>query len=247
MRKGIIVILVFITIQLTGFISASEDTCVGPLKTALKKLSLVGEPPAGKVYYMHVGMKKDMRPGSTTPSSNVEIRLWITAKEMIYETAQMSMYKDETDAFTIIHPRRQIVWTNGSKMSYSQSDRLQLGANQEALLDKSTLQLCHTIKIEGKEIQEISLVPDKQIKATAKVEKLLFHYDPKQEKMLRIQTKYAPGSEVMEETVDFYELSFHYKGVVAVSAHEKVFSKGNNNLLSKYKGYKLLDNRRKEN
>lgn len=239
-NAGFLFILFSLLLSLTSFKEGNNENnaCIEPLKKCIAKMASFGKPQIGKSYFMHMNMKKDMSDKSKEKDSDVEISMVISATQMIYETATVSVYKDEQDAFTIVHPRKQIVWTKGTKMPYNDGGVLKMNAFQNSFLDQCKILSCDEKETDGKKLKELKLVPDKKFK----VKNIAFSFDPSSAYITKIETVYFSGGEILSELLTIHEMDMNYKKSVPKKVRDKIFS-SKGKLTATFKGYKILDQR----
>ncbi len=237
--KRIVILLVLV---LPAFSFKAEDPCLGSLKECLGKMAAVSKPQNGKSCYMHMNVRKDMDSKSKVPDSDVEVKITISEKVMLYETNAITIYKDEQDAFTIIHARKQIIWTEGTKPSYNEEQVKQIGTLQQKAVEKCSVQSCQKVDYKSREASRLTLVPPADYQKGSKLKEMTFIYDGKEKKIEQIGMKYLPGSELKEEVTTFHEINFNYKGSVPAKVKGLVLNTSGK-VLARYKGYALVDQR----
>jgi shikimate kinase len=179
---------------------------------------------------------------SQEEDSDVDVKIAITASQMIYETSKVCVYKDEKDAIVVVNPQKQIILTRGGKLPYNENNFQQISTFQKMMLENSIMKLCKTVEVDGKELKEVTLVPQKELQKSSKIKELIFTYDPKRNTLYQTETHYMPGGMVEKEKIIYYIIDFHYKGTLPEKVIDKVFT-SSGKLQGKYKGYKVVDQR----
>ena len=199
-------------------------------------------PSATTAYYMHMGIVKQMAQGSTAPDTDVEVTLIISKTQMIYETKVLSVYKDEQDAFTVLHATKQIVRTSGSKIPYSDNAISQVSDYQLKLLSECELLSCKATEKQGQNLKELILYPNESLRAKAQVKTIRFSYEPATESIKEIETHYLKGQPMVYEKVSIYNTDFVYKQALPIHVSSKIYD-SQGKLRDQYKGYKVIDQR----
>lgn len=244
MKKQILGIA-FVAILFVGMTPSTpleDDPCVEELKTCLQKMAQFSVPQGKSAYYMHMAIIKKMSPGADVPDTDADVKLIITPSQMHYETQLLSVYKDEQDAFTIVHPQKQIIRTSGGKIPYSNQAVGEVGAMQLTMLSQCTVSSCKSVEQNGKLYKQLILIPNEALKQKVQVKTMSFTYEKKSHSLKKIETRYLPGQAMINEQITIYDTDFNYKGVLPASVKSKVFN-SSGKLLSSYKGYKIVDKR----
>ncbi|MDB5272084.1 MAG: hypothetical protein JWO58_451 [Chitinophagaceae bacterium] len=219
-----------------------EEPCVQELRACLTKMAQQSSPKGNQAYYMHMGIIKKMAPGSETPDTDADVKLIISAHQMHYETQLLSVYKDDQDALTIVHPSKQIIRSKGSKIPYNDQALTGVSKLQLDMLSKCTATGCKLLDKDGVKLKQVILFPNESLKKSAQVKTMTFTYDPKAQDLKTIETRYLPGQPMINEKVSIYNTDFNYKEALPASVLNKVYN-SSGKLLSKYKGYKVVDQR----
>lgn len=235
---------------LTGFVplesKLSSGDCIEELRAVVAKMAKLTVPEGDKAYYMHLTIIKQMAQGSkdpnTNPDTNQEVELVISATQLHYTTKTVSVYKDQNDVFTIIHPLKQVIRSKGTAMNYSEQGVAGVSNAQLKMIEHCSVQRCVKVNKGGSTLQELTLLADASFQKEAKVSTMRFLYDAQSNDLKEIETIYLKGHAMEREQLTIHNSNFNYQGILPKSIKTKLLnSKGE--LLPAYKGYSLIDQR----
>jgi hypothetical protein len=208
--------------------TSSEDATAHfnyTVKTVLSESS--GAPADGKV--------------STTTADIV-----ISKKQARYTSKEVVFYQDEVNAFTVIPSRKTIYWGD-SNLSMGKKERQdRLGMLQDTLFTMCSV--AENKPVSGKEEYDrcITLVPTKKAQELFGMKKLVFYVSEKKEKIYKISVDYPEGGQVEKMEITYNTMELDYKAPGMGKPVKSLFIEGRNQLVPSYKGYTLVDNRKKK-
>jgi hypothetical protein len=221
----------------------TDTSCVALVRDYVKRMQGYGRPQGKKVYFMDMQVKTVYRPDYAKSDSDVRSRVYLSADKMQYESAYVSMYQDQYDAITIVHPQKLIVWNPGEISQESKEMYATLSAISDTLFARSKVLVCRDIKEGDRHLRELVLQPDAGYTHSRKVRQVVYHYDIGERRVYKSIVYYTEDAVRRQETTTYHRLSFNHSAM-PFSRAERVIRQANGKLVERYKNYELIDNRK---
>lgn len=223
----------------------TEEDCIILLQKCIDNINITEIPDKDQVYYLSFHLSTKIKTGTpgliNNDKQNVVIQLSET--QYVYRSNTVSMLFDSYDAFLIVHPRRQIIWTNGGELKKSEYMQQQLYFSQRTLLKTSKVSNCVTEQSDSGNYVIIKLNVDNELSKKSKIDYITFYVNEDKERIEKIYTQFIASSDILSQEIIFIEMDLDYKNNMDEPVYKKVF-KEKEQLRSKYRNYKVIDNRK---
>ncbi|MES2730612.1 MAG: hypothetical protein V4714_02650 [Bacteroidota bacterium] len=214
----------------------------------LKEMQQYTSPEGNRFYYMHLlitSLPKKGAPVSkaSLDSRNIEVKVTAGKNRMMYESTYLSVFQDEKDVFTVIHPRHSIIQTKANpgvgKGKEAMANNVVIG--QQKLMQACTVQQCRDTLYEGKLTKIIELVPHAKAMEMYHIKRLTYYYTPAEDRMRKQEIAYTADYSMDRQIITYYTIDLDYQGKLPKSAYAQIFEGGNKHkkLRAAYRQYKI--------
>lgn len=207
---------------------------------AFKKLDIKDLPVDKQSYHIKYKMKVRYQDKDLSPQLlNVEMKVSATQSHFISD--YVDFYKDEQDAFTVMKKQRRIIRTDPTYGMLSTEQLEMFEGVKDKLFETARVESLGRSKADqSKSLYKI--IPQENLRAQSSVDYMLVELDVKSNKILRIAVFYKETSEY--KVVEYvYELLNYDAKLNMKTAVKRFFLNTQNQLKSKFKGFKLIDTR----
>lgn len=219
------------------------SACKKELKQYIDELARIKEPSGKKVYHMRMTIKTDMSPQSRMPDAQTDVEVFMSARQMHYISNVLTTYQDEHDAFAVLPQRKTIVWSAGGKSPDAKAKKEQAIHIQDTLITVSKITNCRTVEENGKTYKQLTMVPFKKAMETFRVSRIDYFINSAEKRIEKVNTYYQAGAEIEMQSITYHELDLNYsKSALQKPVYGQIFA-SSGKLLSRYKGYQLVDNK----
>ncbi len=217
--------------------ASGQGHCLEKLKQYVKTTSAMGEPPKGKVYYMHYSM--DTAPGKkTNVRQHTESKIYRGQHRLYFESEKVQIYQDLKEAFLVLHPLKRIIWHKDREALKQVIP--DMGRQQEWILEHSAQQYCRPLNDDKEENPwQAKLTMDETVRKEHGVKALLIDFRKATGEPLKVTTLYEDGHQYLRRTMYYHQVDYDYRHKRIGTARSYVFSK-NNTLLPRLQGYELI-------
>lgn len=247
MRQRFIYLICILSIALGSgheVVGQQTDTsCAGLVKDYVKRMQEYGRPRGKDVYYMDMQVSTVYNPEYAKNDSDVRVRMYLSADKMQYESSYVSMYQDQHDAITIVHPQKLIVWNQGGALPEQKESYASLMAISDTLFMRSKVIACRNTEENGRQLREIVLQPDAGYRRSRRVQQVVYHYDISEKRVYRSTIFYTEESSRRRETTTYHRLNFN-QSAMPFNRAERIILQANGKPVAKYSSYELIDNRK---
>ena len=242
MAEGLLWLLVVVLSM--GFVPQDDfSACKSELKRYVDELAKINAPTGKRVYHMRMTVKTDMSSRSTMPDSETHVEVFMSEHQLHYVSDVLSTYQDEQDAFAVLPQRKTIVWSRGGKRPDADSKKALAAHIQDTLVTVSKITRCGPVVEQGTPYKQITMIPYKKAIETFRVNRMEYFIDSEKKRIGKVTTFYQPGEEIITQSVTYHELDLNYTGVSLQKPVRDQIVTSSGKLLSRYKGYQLIDNR----
>lgn len=214
--------------------SASMIECRKMIDNYLKEMQQYTTPESNRWYYMHLLITTVPKPGTpfvraSLDNRNVEVKVTAGKNRMIYESTYLSVYQDEKDVFTVIHPRKAIIWSKPdpdvSKGKEVMAQNMVIG--QQKLMQACTVRQCRDTTYEGKPTKIIEMVPDAKAKEDYHIERIVYYYTPSESRMRKQEIDFTANYKIDRQIITYYAMNLNYRSKLPKSAYAEIFEGSN--------------------
>ena len=238
--NNILLVTIIFFFTLSAFAQLSADQCKKMLSAYVEKTSAYGIPKGKRTYVMDITINIVLR--QNHQNRETRVKMIVGAEQMQYISSDVTAIQDQKDAFTIIHPQKTIIWTNGLKNNDPEKIKNKLKGVEDSLITSSKIKNFKEADYQNKKVILITLEPAFSIQKRYKIEKMEYYFNSKDEKIEQSITYYRSTEAIEKKITTYNEVDFNYKSSFNSPVFNEVFG-SNKKLLPKYKGYKLIDNR----
>ncbi len=240
-------LIVLITIVLSSFSlpGVALEDCLEELKGIFSRFASIKAPLDDKVYFFEYVVTTVSR-DKNTPSSNMKVEMLTTKNYSEVRSEQMVSYQDDKNSFVVI-PFKNLIYWGDSQLGLADSAVTSgLGGLQLKVLNMCMVKECKEVSgSEGKFNKEIVLNPNDEIKKRFGFNELKFLVNSRTSKLYKTQISYVPQSKLASLGIVYETIDFDYKKASINYPVTTKFLTADGKLLPKYKGYKLIDVRKK--
>ncbi len=221
----------------------ADTSCAGLVKDYVRRMQEYGRPKGKEVYFMDMQVNTAYNPEYAKTDSDVRVRMYLSADKMQYESNYVSLYQDNNDAITIVHPQKLIVWNQGGALPERKESYATLLSISDTLFTRSKVASCRNMEEDGRQFREVVLQPDAGYRRSRRVQQVVYHYDISEKRVYRSTIYYTEEASRRRETTTYHRLSFN-QSAMPFSRAERVILQANGKPVGKYSGYELIDNRK---
>jgi hypothetical protein len=244
------IIMAFLISWLSGCLGSvyaqSLNSCKGWIIDYLDQMSIYTSPGKKQYYFLHLSVstfpaKNSIYAQTAFSSENIEVKMILSAQQLFYESKYISIYQDATDVFTVLHPRKTIVWSKPEKATQAvNADAIlqRISFQKKKLVENANVTQCNQTTLNGKTVQVIELVTDQKAKEEFYIDKIIYYYHLPSKQVVKQIIGFVEEYKFEKQEITFHQLDTHYQGKVAKSARENVFIK-DKQLRVAYKEYHL--------
>ncbi len=213
------------------------------LEDYLQKMRFSGQ--EKEFCYFHVVITPVPRPGSRQAKASfsgepTEVKVIAGPHRLYYESTHLSIYRDEKDIFTVIHPQKRILHA----ASQSASATADTGpaesflALQKHFLSDCVLKSSRDTLVEAKPWKVFRLVPHAKYQAQFPIREVVYYFNLSQKRIEKQVVYYHPSHGLLQQTIEYREFSFPFRGKVPRSARSYLLT-DRNQLKRTYQQYRL--------
>ena len=236
-----VIMIGFITISFGFTKQSSEEGCVDNLLKSLHQMASHSQLQKGKVYYLNMSQSITYNEQLTKRKpSHLNTVIAATTSKMLYENELVSMYVDEDESYTILHPELRIVHNKGMGREYDQTERIKRSAEiQDSIVRTGRLIYCKASKkVTGS--KEIAIEPSLAVKSKTNLNLIRFTLDEERGLIVRVENSYNSRSVKKSDLIEYHKIDFDFKGKLFSKARSKVFDRSGL-LKTAYKYYEVID------
>lgn len=237
MRAVFVFLLCILTSSVLKAQSKSAKKCFDGIAKYYVKVNAMQFPDSGEAFHFKYDIKYILNnEKKTVQVNNVDLKLSNT--HIDYKTKETEMYQDPNYLIVVVHPGESIIISESTLDYYKSVNRKLLAHRKDSLLRTSKISdyTEYTAK-DNSLIGKLTLINDEYKDL---LEKTIYHYSYKEKRVIETETIYRNTS-VLKEIVKYDIEEYSYKSMMNQPALSKVFDI-NMNLLSKYRGYAVVNN-----
>lgn len=228
-----------------GIQEQSAFDCRKMLNDYFKNINITSAPPAGKAYYMNMKIRTVMHDSLAYPANESSLKITVAKDLYYYKSEQMDLYKDEKDVFVIVHASGTAVWSSAKDIpeagNWNSAFLL-----RDSLIRESQVVECRELDVKhaaGK-VRKITIEPPVKRQKQTHIRNMDFYFNSANGSLERSTVYYDRKSSIHHTITTFKEMNLNASAPAAKSVRELVLDR-NNKPAGIYKGYKLIDNRKK--
>lgn len=243
MKRPLFYSIVFVLlIGVCGFVQGpTEQGCKSIVLDCIHEMASYSDLKKGKSYFVEMEQKITYNPKlSSQPQTLVKTVMAVQPGKMLYENEYVSMYVDEDEAFTVLHPQSKILQQKGIGKNYDQSEKIKRVAEiQDSLVRTGTVIFCRKAK-DNPSLTELAIEPAPGVKKQLNLIRIRFKVDAQEKKIYEVVNVFGENSLKMREVTSYKEVNFDYQGKIFTKARNKIYdSKGN--LKTAFRYFELID------
>jgi len=237
MRLLLTGILLFHFVFLKG-----QETAKAIISNYVEQMGKIGMPEKGKTYYLDMSVK-NIYNGEKTGPAGFHMDIFLTHSQMRYTSDLISVFQDTVDALVLLPANKQIFWTKATKIANALERSRKLTDFQIEVVNSANIEKISEETINGLKFRIISLIPSSDIAEKFDIERLVFHYCQNQKRIERVKIFYNKTKQLKSQEFIYTIFDLDYKKSGKEFPVKYYIFDSSGNLLEKYKGYELIDNR----
>lgn len=210
---------------------------------SLSSLNQLERPQGNNKYYFKYRVRV-VPHGKEVAEISTTIETMVAKDRIVIKSPQGNYYQDNRYAFTVINDDRKVIWANPPSAEWQNQDFSSLIDVKKAFFKSSTYSRITRVN-EPEGIMLIKVLPALEVRKKGTIDYMLVEVNTKKNQVVRMLTNYnqlAP-QKVKEYVYEKIDLSSSIK--IAKNVRDYVL-KNNDQLQSSYKGYELIDLRKKK-
>jgi hypothetical protein len=222
----------------------SLNDCKNMLINCIGSMAQINVPTDKSIYRIKSTLNYVYKPAYTSQNTTVVADMFISKNKTFYESNYGSYFNDEKNSFVIIPSEKSIVWSDAIEID-NQKERLdKLYQIQDSLIKTGTMISCKDIVYQKKEYKEVILKPNYKLAKQQSVDKMMIIYDENVNRIIEVTLFYAKESKLDKMVMEYNIIDLNYSKPIASSAASKIYE-GKSKLKNIYKGYTVVDKRKK--
>ena len=198
------------------------------------------------ITHISFSVKTIMRPSEKVdqPITNSEVEMFCSGNQSRYISKEISVFEDETNSFTVIPNRKEIYWGNSVRNLEKDKRERKLFILQDTLFDLCTIKECKKIAATSEGCDQLIVIgSNEKLKKIYDISTISFWYNSSSKQVKKILIAYPNSIPIISMEANFKIMDYNYQGNDLSTSVKKLFIKSGDQLIEKYKGYKLIDNR----
>ncbi len=210
------------------------DACIQDVLNIEKENLSLNKAQSGKTIYLNYTVKSTDWEGKVVAS---EVKIYSNNDRVDFFSDQANMYRDEINSIIFLKPQKVII-VNGLPQNEQKKY-----TDEFVELRMALLKSCEVIKCKPlpNTLRVLELKIKEKLGGKLKVDRMIYTYNTKTKKILKCVTYYDKEFKVQKMVMEYLALDFNTNYKFTKSAKRYVLT-SKDQLLSKYKGYELIDN-----
>ena len=218
-----------------------DQDCRKELQNYMKQLRKINFPIGKTVYFMDVSVSVVTSPD--VAATKTRVKMYMNASQLHCISESYSTYQDDRYTFVIFPERKLIIWSQGASNPDSNLKLNQTLNFQDSVVNQSKITSCELKQNATGAYKVVTMEPWENLKEQQHIARMEYHINQTNHKVEKAITYYQPGEKIYSKSLTYNEVDLNYtKMKMNKPVYYQVFS-DQNKLLSKYKGYQVIDQR----
>ncbi|HEY9084003.1 MAG TPA: hypothetical protein VIN73_11765 [Vicingaceae bacterium] len=237
MNKKSLIPLLFSLIFCVGFIQQNSD-CINEILKLEEKIYAKKYTEKDKPTFLSYSLKTIDWENKTV---NVDVKMYRAYNNMHFFSNQTDIYQNEKEMIMVLKLQKLIVLENSNEEIMAKGLNEDFLAVKRNFLNQCELVSCAAIDSD-KEVKRVELKVNDDMNGALFIDKMIYKYKPASKEILSNSTFYKKGYKVKQIDIKYNKLDLEH--TYKFNNPKRYVMDAKENLLSKYAGYELIDNRK---
>lgn len=218
---------------------------IGQLKKIYSRMNSTEFQVARLNYTVRTTLRKTPAMPENQRVSTSTIDLVVSKEQARFTSKELIAYEDKTNSFTVIPSTKTVYWSD-SNMGKNKKDKMKrMSVIQDTLLDMCTVAENKEVKGHAEYDRLIVLQPNKEAAGILQAEKISFYISSTGQSIYKVTIEGTKEAQAESIEITYNNIDFNYEQEDIGKPVRNFFVQGKDQLAPAYKGYKLVDNRKK--
>lgn len=228
---------------LTGIVKAQEDACLKDVQRVYKTWTKEVNKSADNTIYLKYLTEITTGETGHLKKNNSTIEVISNKNNSSFFTDGTEVFQDTKYTVSILSDKKIIVINGYAGDRYKKEKIGQFEIFKDSIFSHLTTKECKTVTINNKQYKKVILKTNTYAAKTYKIKTITFLLDEKLNSIKETKVNYVKGHRFYAMKIKILKQHLNYQtNVFSKNAISKVLN-NNGLLLSKYSGYRLIDNR----
>jgi len=237
MNKKSLIPLLICFIFCVGFIQQNSD-CINEILKLEEKIYTKKYTEKDKPSFLSYSLKTIDWENKTV---NVDVKMYRAHNNLHFFSTQTDIYQNEKEMVMVLKLQKLIVLEN------SNEEIMAKGLNEDFIkVKRNFLNQCELVSCAAldtdKEVKKVELKVKDDMNGALFIDKMIYNYKPTSGEIVSNSTFYKKGYKVKQIDIKYNKLDLDY--IYKFNNPKKYVMDAKENLLSKYAGYEVIDNRK---
>jgi hypothetical protein len=222
-------------LQLQMAYAQSTEDC----KDLVYEIYHTPKPQENRVYYADYSVKMvERKAGKAAVENKVKIYADKSHKQLL--TSMVQMFSDDKFSITLMPQSRMITINTISDKVKEELKKMDPASSDSLFFAALTVESCKAVSTSDHYTKEVILKP---LQKGGAIKKIKYLVDEQKKQMYKVFMYYPDGSPYHYAEYTYYKVDYNYTEKKIDQPVYELFFKKDGTLLSKYKGYSVIDNR----
>jgi hypothetical protein len=229
-------------------VSSKSQECKQLLQGYFQALEMLDKNTEGKYKLLHFKVSTQVNQSKASSKTSlldndVNVKIIKGPGMLFYESNYIAVYSDKKDVFTVLYPRKIIVWSK-PEMQLQNEELALIESIRTKLFENAVVSSCKEIEEDGKKLKLIELKVNNEVNVAqkGKIAKVTYFYNIKSNRVEKQVIAYAEGYLIKQQVITYLEENANYPHRSVKSAYARVFA-SQGKLQSNFKNFTIEDNR----
>lgn len=241
-RRNIILLIVSLVLSSTVVI-AQEDNCLTQVKNVYSAWEKQVKASEGNTVYLKY-MTETVTGGDKKVKNTSTVEVISNKNNAAFLSADLKVYQDNKNTVSILSDKKIIVINQYVGDKYKEEKLGQIELLQDTIFSQLKTQECKKEMIANVEYKKVLLKADVDATKNYKINTINFLINPKEKSIKEVVINYAKGHQLSTMKFRIIKQDLKYKATSIKKVALANVLDSNGKILSKYAGYKLMDNRK---
>nr|WP_321355563.1 hypothetical protein [uncultured Draconibacterium sp.] len=210
------------------------------LESYVSEMGDVRLPKEGNTYYLNMTVKNQFRQNEDGPAL-INFEAYLTRNQLRYNSDLLSIYQDSSEVWAIVHSAKTIYLSDAEEDWQKNYTTNNLTGVQLELIKTGKILSVHQDK-NNDALLNIVLQPQVLFTKNTRIEQVVFLFNKKLHTIKKIQIKYGLNHQIESQEFIYNALELNHENTEESPVRSYIFKKSGE-LIEKYQGYQIIDNR----
>lgn len=235
MNRIVAILLSIVTMSSFGF-GQKASSCKERVLKYNSKMSKIGKPSEGKVYFMDYRQQMSYWNASAKPL-DTRVKYYVSDKKSAVISNEMKIFMDEDFMFTVLESQKKIILTLNPQKAADPTSIKRFLKNQEYVVRECEILQCSLDESKG--IRKVVLDANNVDLEGLKADKLTYFFKEGSTDLMKTITTYDRSYPVRRMSMTINTMNFNSSYKFPKNLYSS-FLDSNGKLRPKYKGYQLI-------